>query len=137
MYPPELVKPMREDLTKVGFTELFNAEDVNSALSKEGTTLIVVNSVCGCAAGMARPGIAMALTNAEQKPDNLYTVFAGNDAEATAAARVYFHGYPPTSPCIGLLKNGKLAAIIQRYDIEGYTAQEVADKLTAEFDKHC
>ncbi len=138
MYPEELVAPMRQETIDMGFTELKTAEEAENALANDkGTALVFVNSVCGCAAGMARPGLALALNSAKNKPDNLYSVFAGNDAEATAAARAHFHGYPPTSPCIGLLKNGKLAAIIQRYDIEGNTAQEVADKLTAEFDKHC
>ena len=138
MYPEELIAPMRKETVDMGFTELKTSEDVQKALSdSNGTSLVFVNSVCGCAAGMARPGIAMALANTEQKPDNLYTVFAGNDAEATAAARAHFHGYPPSSPAMGLLKDGKVAAMIQRLDIEGFTAEQVADKLIKEFDEHC
>jgi putative YphP/YqiW family bacilliredoxin len=137
MYPEDLVAPMRQETVDMGLTELKTSDEVEKALANEGTSLVFVNSVCGCAAGMARPGLALALSIAKNKPDHLYSVFAGNDAEATAAARANFHGYPPTSPCIGLLKNGKLAAIVQRYDIEGSTAEEVADKLTAEFDKYC
>ncbi len=138
MYPEEIIAPMRKEVVDIGFTELKSAADVDKALNEtKGTSLVFVNSVCGCAAGMARPGIALALNKAKIKPDRLYTVFAGNDAEATSAARGYFHGYPPSSPCLGLLKDGKLAAIIQRYDIEGHTADQVADQLVEAFDKNC
>ncbi len=138
MYPEELVAPMRKEVVDIGFVELKSTDDVDKALSEtKGTSLVFVNSVCGCAAGMARPGIALALNKAKIKPDFLYAVFAGNDPEATAAARGYFHGYPPSSPCIGLLKDGKLAAIIQRYDIEGHSADQVADKLIDAFNTNC
>jgi len=138
MYPEELITPMRKETVDMGFAELKTSEDVQKALSdNKGTSLVFINSVCGCAAGMARPGIALALKNAEQKPDNLYTVFAGNDAEATAAARAHFHGYPPSSPAMGLLKDGKVAAMIQRLDIQGDTADQVSDKLIKAFNEHC
>ncbi len=138
MYPEEMVAPMRKEMIDVGFEELKTADAVDTALSdKKGTSFVFINSVCGCAAGMARPGIALALNKAEIKPDFLYTVFAGNDAEAASAARGYFHGYPPSSPCMGLLKDGKLAAIIQRHDIEGHSADQVADKLIDAFKTNC
>ena len=138
MYPEELVAPMRKEVVDIGFEELRNAEDVDKALSGlKGTALVFVNSVCGCAAGMARPGLAMALRQSETKPDFLYTVFAGNDAEATAAARSHFHGYPPSSPSMGLLKDGQVAAMIQRMDVEGHSAEEVASVLTEAFQAHC
>ena len=114
MYPPELVKPMREDLTKVGFTELYNAEDVNNTLNKPGTTLVVVNSVCGCAAANARPAAAMSLQN-EKKPDQIVTVFAGVDKEAVDAAREHMIPFPPSSPCMALFKNGELVHMLERH----------------------
>ena len=136
MYPPELVKPMREDLTNVGFTELHNAEDVNSTLSKPGTTLVVVNSVCGCAAANARPAVRMAIQNAK-KPVQLTTVFAGVDQDATAQARKYFLPYPPSSPAIALMKDGKLVHFIERHHIEGRPAELIAENLIAAFDEYC
>ena len=136
MYPPELVKPMREDLTRVGFTELFNAEDVNRTLSKSGTTLVVVNSVCGCAAANARPAVRMAIQNAK-KPVQLTTVFAGVDQDATAQARKYFLPYPPSSPAIALMKDGKLVHFIERHHIEGRPAELIAENLIAAFDEYC
>ena len=136
MYPPELVKPMREDLTRVGFTELFNAEDVNSALSKEGTTLVVVNSVCGCAAANARPAAAMSLQN-DKKPDQIVTVFAGVDREAVDAARALMIPFPPSSPCMALFKNGELVHMLERHHIEGRSAQMIAGNLAGAYDEFC
>ncbi|RMF57265.1 MAG: BrxA/BrxB family bacilliredoxin [Calditrichaeota bacterium] len=137
MYDPTLVQPMREELTSIGFKELRTPEDVDSAMqNSRGTTLLVVNSVCGCAAGQARPGVALALTN-DIVPDNLYTVFAGQDPEATARARSYIKGYPPSSPSLALFKDGELVEMLERHQIENHSAQEVAAKLIEIFQKHC
>ena len=136
MYPPELVKPMREDLTKVGFTELYNAEDVNNTLSKPGTTLIVVNSVCGCAAANARPAAVMSLQN-EKKPDQIVTVFAGVDKEAVDAAREHMIPFPPSSPCMALFKNGELVHMLERHHIEGRSADMIADNLKDAYNQVC
>lgn len=137
MYPPELVAPMKEDLTEVGFTELHTPEEVDSALTKEnGTTLVVVNSVCGCAAGAARPGIKLSL-NDEKKPDNLTTVFAGVDGPATERARQYFLPYPPSSPCIALFKDGNLVHFIERHHIEGRPAEMIAENLKMAYEEYC
>ena len=137
MYPPELVAPMKEDLTEVGFTELHTPEEVDQILSKkEGTTLVVVNSVCGCAAGAARPGIKMSLSG-NKKPDNLTTVFAGVDASATERARQYFLPYPPSSPSIGLFKDGKLVHFIERHHIEGRPAEMIAENLKMAYEEYC
>lgn len=137
MYPPELVAPMKEDLTSVGFAELHTPEEVDNILSKkEGTTLVVVNSVCGCAAGAARPGIKMSLAG-DKKPDNLTTVFAGVDGPATERARQYFLPYPPSSPCIGLFKDGKLVHFIERHHIEGRPAEMIAENLKMAYDEYC
>ena len=122
MYPEEMIAPMRKETTDMGFRELRTAEAAEKAMNEQkGTSLVFVNSVCGCAAGMARPGLALALKNAEYKPDNLYTVFAGNDKEATNVVRNYFHGYTPSSPCMALFKDGNLVTMIQRLDIEGHS----------------
>ena len=121
MYPEELVKPMREDLTSIGFTELMTAEDVKNALDKEGTTLVVVNSVCGCAAANARPGARMSLQNAKT-PDNLVTVFAGMETEAVNAARAEMVPFPPSSPSMALFKDGELVHMLERHHIEGRSA---------------
>ena len=138
MYPEEMIKPMREEVTGIGFQELRTAEAAEKAMSgQKGTTLVFVNSVCGCAAGMARPGLALALDKAEFKPDNLYTVFAGNDKEAAEVVRGYFYGYPPSSPCMGLFKDSKLVTMIQRLDIEGHSTEEVASTLLEAFDTNC
>lgn len=138
MYPEDIVKPMREEVVKMGFQELRTAAEVHDALTKKkGTAFVFVNSICGCSAGMARPGIGLALRQAKAKPDQLYTVFAGNDAEATKTVRSYFHGYPPSSPSMALLKDGKIQAMVQRMDIEGHTADEVADKLLDAFTTYC
>ncbi len=136
MYPPELVKPMREDLTKVGFTELFNAEEVNQALTKKGTTLVVVNSVCGCAAANARPAAAMSLQN-DKKPDQIVTVFAGVDREAVDAARALMIPFPPSSPCMALFKDGELVHMLERHHIEGRPADMISDNLKDAYNEVC
>jgi putative YphP/YqiW family bacilliredoxin len=136
-YSELLIKPMREDLTRIGVTETRRPEEVDAAVKNTpGTLMIVVNSVCGCAAGKARPGVAQALQHAV-KPDNVITVFAGADIEATEQARSYFKPYPPSSPSIGLLKDGELVYMMQRRDIEGRDADEIAAELTKAFDQHC
>jgi putative YphP/YqiW family bacilliredoxin len=136
MYPPELVKPMREDLTNIGFTELHTADDVNNALKKEGTTLVVVNSVCGCAAANARPGARMSLQNTNT-PDHLVTVFAGVDRDAVDAAREQMIPFPPSSPSMGLFKNGELVHMLERHHIEGRHADMIAENLKGAFDQFC
>jgi len=136
MYPPELVKPMREDLTAIGFSELFTADDVKDALSKEGTTLVVVNSVCGCAAANARPGARMSLQNAKT-PDQLVTVFAGVDREAVDEARAHMIPFPPSSPSMALFKNGELVHMLERHHIEGRAANMIADNLMEAYNDHC
>jgi len=137
MYPEPLLQPMREELTRLGVEELRTAEAVDAALREtSGTTLVVVNSVCGCAARNARPAIARALQHAT-KPQRLTTVFAGQDAEATQRARSYFTGYPPSSPSIGLFKDGRLVFFLERHQIEGRTADEIAADLKGAFDRHC
>ena len=136
-YPPELVEPMRRELTQLGVQELRSAEDARRALEEtQGSALLVVNSVCGCAAGNARPGVAMALRN-QNLPDKLFTVFAGQDLEATATAREYLPGYPPSSPSIALLQDGELVLMLERKDIEGRTALDVARVLREGFDRYC
>lgn len=137
MYNPALVKPMREELTQLGVQELTTAAEVDTFLGQDqSTTLLVINSVCGCAAGGARPGVALALQHGKV-PARLATVFAGQDKEATERARSYLIGYPPSSPSMALLKNGQVVQMIHRQDIEGYSPQEIAAKLTAAFDAHC
>lgn len=136
MYPPELVKPMREDLTKVGFEELQTAEAVDTALAKEGTTLVVVNSVCGCAAANARPGARMSLQNAK-KPDHITTVFAGVDREAVDQARQHMIPFPPSSPCMALFKDGELVHMLERHHIEGRPAELIAENLVDAYNEHC
>lgn len=132
-----LVIPMREDLTKLGIEELRTPEEVDEVFSNQkGTTLLVINSVCGCAAGNARPGVKIAMSH-HVLPDNLTTVFAGQDQEATAQARSYIPGYPPSSPSIALFKHGQLVEMIQRHQIEGRSPEEIANDLTEAFDKHC
>ncbi len=135
-YPEFLIAPMRDELTQVGFEELRTAAAVDGAVERKGTTLVVVNSVCGCAAGKARPGIARAMSHGT-KPDHAVTVFAGADIEATDRARSYFTGYPPSSPSVGLLRDGKLVYMMERHEIEGNSADGIAQALTAAFDKHC
>lgn len=137
MYPPELVAPMKADLINVGFKELLTANEVDEILNKkEGTTLVVVNSVCGCAAGAARPGVKLAI-NHSKKPKNLVTVFAGVDTEAVAQARKYFLPYPPSSPSMALFKDGKLVHFLERHHIEGRSAEMIAENLKAAFDQYC
>ena len=137
MYPPELVAPMKEELTSVGFDDLTTPQQVDDTLSPDsGTVLVMVNSVCGCAAGSARPAVRMALSS-DIKPSRLTTVFAGFDTEATAQARKYMLPYPPSSPSIGLFQNGKLVHFIERHHIEGAPAQMIADNLKAAFKEFC
>lgn len=136
MYPPELVKPMREDLTDIGFTELYTEQDVTKALSKEGTTLVVVNSVCGCAAANARPGARLSLKNTNT-PDHLVTVFAGVDRDAVDAARAQMIPFPPSSPAMALFKNGELVHMLERHHIEGRPADIIAENLKGAFNEHC
>ncbi|AQG77898.1 BrxA/BrxB family bacilliredoxin [Spirosoma montaniterrae] len=130
MYPPHLLVPFREDLTSVGFTELTTPADVDAAMAdQKGVALVVVNSVCGCAAGAARPGVKAALAASAVKPDQLYTVFAGGDIDATARMREYLLPYPPSSPAIGIFKDGELVHFIERHHIEGRSAQMIAQHL--------
>lgn len=136
MYPELMVVPMREELTRLGIEELRSASDVEQALAKPGTTMVVVNSICGCAAGRMRPAVRMALQHAV-RPDHSVTVFAGQDRDATERAREYFEGYPPSSPSVGLLRDGKLVYMMQRSDIETREAEDIAADLTAAFEKFC
>ena len=135
-YDPKMVQPMREELTTLGFQELLSPEDVDTVLQSEGTVMVVVNSVCGCAAGKARPGIRLAVQH-DCVPDKLATVFAGMEIEATDRARTYFAGYPPSSPQMGLLTDGKLVFLLERHDIEGRETNDIAEKLVEAFDEHC
>ncbi len=138
MYPEELVAPMRAELTNVGFKEFRSAQDVENHLNDhKGTTFIVVNSVCGCAAGAARPGVAYALEQSEVKPDVLATVFAGNDTEAVAKVREYSLPYPPSSPAMALFKDGELVHFIERHHIEGRNAKIIGDHLVEVFENYC
>ena len=137
MYPEPLVAPMRAELTRIGFTELRTPDQVDAALrNTTGTTLVVVNSVCGCSARNARPAAAIAIRHGK-KPAHLTTVFAGQDVEATAKARAYFTGYPPSSPSIGLLKDGEVVFMLERWQIEGRSADAIAADLTDAFDRFC
>ena len=136
MYPEPLVAPMRQELTRLGVEELRTPEQVDARLPQSGTTLVVVNSVCGCAARNARPAVAMALSHAA-KPDRATTVFAGQDLEATAQARGYFHGYAPSSPSIALLRDGEVVYMMERHQIEGRDADVLAGELTDAFDRYC
>ena len=135
-YPEQFIAPMRAELTRLGVRELRTAADVDTAVASPGVTMIVVNSICGCAAGKARPGVALALQHA-RRPQLVGTVFAGADIEATDRARGYFAPYPPSSPSIGLLRNGKLVFMLQRSDIENRDARQIAERLTAAFDDIC
>lgn len=136
MYPPELVQPMREDLTSAGFAELYTEDQVNEALAKPGTTLVVVNSVCGCAAANARPGAKHSLSNSK-KPDQVVTVFAGVDTEAVNAVRSQMVPFPPSSPCMGLFKDGELVHMLERHHIEGRPAGMIAENLMEAYNQHC
>lgn len=137
MYPAELVQPMKDDLTSVGFEQLTNSTEVDNAINEtEGTMLVVVNSVCGCAAGNMRPGVKLSLHH-DKTPSKLTTVFAGVDTEAVAQARKYFLPYPPSSPSIALFKDGKLVHFLERHHIEGGSAQMIAANLAAAYDEFC
>jgi putative YphP/YqiW family bacilliredoxin len=137
MYDEMIVAPMRQELTRLGIQEARTAADVDAILGeKKGTVLVVVNSVCGCAAGMARPAVSMAVKNAAV-PEKMITVFAGNDVEATQRARSYFTGYRPSSPSIALLRDGQVVKMLERWQIEGRDAQEIAKELTTAFDQYC
>ena len=137
MYPEEMVRPMREELTRIGFKEMKTPEEVEALLSNaKGTALVVVNSICGCAAGKARPGVALAISH-PHRPELLATVFAGQDTEATAQARSHFAEYQPSSPSIALLRDGKVVFMLERRNIEGRIAEEIAADLKNAFDLHC
>ena len=135
-YPEMMVAPMRQELTRLGVEELRSTDAVDAAVKRSGTTMVIVNSVCGCAARNARPAVAAALQHAI-KPDHVTTVFAGQDMDATDRARGYFTGYAPSSPSIALLKDGELVHMIERWQIEGRMAQDIAADMTAAFDKYC
>jgi len=136
-YPEIMIRPMREDLTRLGVEEMRTADAVDETVrNSKGTLMVVVNSICGCAAGKARPGVALALQHGV-KPDKVATVFAGADIEATDRARSYFTGYKPSSPSIALLKDGQLVYMLERYQIEGRDANQIAGELTQAFEKHC
>jgi putative YphP/YqiW family bacilliredoxin len=137
-YMKQMVKPMREELVRAGFKELLTVDEVEEFMENaEGTTLVVVNSVCGCAAGLARPAATQAVLRSDKKPDNLVTVFAGQDKEATAKMREYFTGYEPSSPSMALLKGKEVVHFIPRHDIEDHPMEEILENLLTAFDKHC
>ena len=136
MYPEEMIKPMREELSNAGFEELYSAGAVENAIAKEGTTLVVVNSVCGCAARNARPGVKISLEN-EKKPAHLVTVFAGVDKHAVDAARGFMFPFPPSSPSIALFKNGELVHMLERHHIEGRPAELIAENLKDAYNEYC
>lgn len=137
MYPPELVAPMRDELTQAGFSQLQSPEEVDKAVNNPGTTLVVLNSVCGCAAGSMRPGVRLAIKSASKLPQHLTTTFAGVDREAVERARKYMLPYPPSSPSIALFKDGKLVHMIERHHIEGRTADMIAENLKLAFEEFC
>ncbi len=138
MYDERFIAPMREELTRIGFEEMRTAEEVDAKLpNAKGTTLVVVNSMCGCAARNARPGVALALQQSQSRPDNLTTVFAGQDAPATERARSYFTGYAPSSPSIALMRDGHLIYMMERFEIEGRHASAIAADLVTAFDRYC
>lgn len=137
MYPSEIVTPMKEELTEQGFKEMLSSNDVEAQLGEGGTTLVVINSVCGCSAGTARPGVLMAVSNASKKPDHLSTSFAGFDIEAVNKLREHLLPYPPSSPSIALFKDGQLVHFIERHQIEGRSAQMIAHNLIGAFDQYC
>ena len=137
MYPELMLLPMREELTRAGINEARTADEVDAALAQPGTTMLVVNSVCGCAAGKMRPGVRLALANSANLPDHKIAVFAGQDREATDRARSYFEGNPPSSPAVAILRDGKLVYLMQRYIIEQATAQQIAGELVRAFDELC
>jgi putative YphP/YqiW family bacilliredoxin len=137
MYPEQIVAPMKAELTTRGFQELLTAQDVDKAFSEKGTTLLFINSVCGCSAGSARPAVIMAVANATKKPDHVMTSFAGFDIAAVDKARTYMLPYPPSSPCIALIKDGQVVHMIERHMIEGRPAQMIAANLLQAFDHFC
>jgi putative YphP/YqiW family bacilliredoxin len=137
MYPAEIVLPMKAELTDHGFDELVSAREVDDTLKQQGTTLVVINSVCGCAAGACRPGVLMAIQNAGKRPDRLTTSFAGFDVEAVNQVRQHLLPYPPSSPAIALFKDGQLVSMVERHQIEGRPAQMIAQHLIAVFDEYC
>ncbi|HTB52532.1 MAG TPA: BrxA/BrxB family bacilliredoxin [Ferruginibacter sp.] len=137
MYPQEIVIPMKEELTENGFNEMLTATDVNNVIADKGTALVVINSVCGCSAGTARPGVLMAVHNSAKKPDHLTTSFAGFDVEAVKQIREHLLPYPPSSPSIALFKNGQLVHFIERHMIEGRSAQMIAENLIGAFEQYC
>lgn len=137
MYPEEIVIPMKEELTENGFVELLSSSEVESQLSREGTTLVMINSVCGCSAGTARPGVLMAIANATTKPDFLATSFAGFDIDAIKTLRQHLMPYPPSSPAIALFKNGQLVHFVERHQIEGRPPQVIAQNLIGAFNEYC
>lgn len=136
MYDPRLVQPMRDEVTELGVQELTTPDAVDEAISKQGTTLVFLNSVCGCAAGSARPALRLALQN-ESLPDHIVSVFAGQDRDATEQARSHFHGYPPSSPMFMLLEDGHVVHAVPRHHIEGYTAAQIAENLKGAFNTYC
>ncbi|MDE3235447.1 MAG: BrxA/BrxB family bacilliredoxin [Bacteroidota bacterium] len=137
MYPAEIVMPMKAELTESGFEEMLTPEEVDNTLAQKGTTLVVINSVCGCAAGTCRPGVLMAVHNASKRPDRLATSFAGFDTAAVQKVREHLLPYPPSSPSIALFKDGQLVSMVERHQIEGRPAQVIAQHLISEFDKFC
>lgn len=137
MYPAEIVMPMKAELTDEGFNDMVTATEVDEVLKQDGTTLVVINSVCGCAAGTCRPGVLMAVQNAGKRPDRLATSFAGFDIEAVNKVREHLLPYPPSSPAIALFKNGELVSMVERHQIEGRPAQVIAQHLISVFDQHC
>jgi putative YphP/YqiW family bacilliredoxin len=137
MYPEQIVQPMKEELTENGFNELLSSEAVEEQLKKGGTTLVMINSVCGCSAGTARPGVLMAVHNSQKKPDYLTTSFAGFDVDAVQTLRQHLLPYPPSSPSIALFKDGQLVHFIERHHIEGRSAQMIANNLINAFEQHC
>lgn len=137
MYPAQIVIPMKEELTEHGFDELLTPESVDDTLKQEGTTLVMINSVCGCSAGSARPGVLMAVHNTSKRPDRLTTTFAGFDIDAVKKLREHLLPYPPSSPAIALFKDGQLVHMIERHQIEGRPAQMIAQNLIAAFDEYC
>ena len=137
MYPVQIVQPMKEELTENGFKELLSSQEVEEQLKKEGTTLVMINSVCGCSAGTARPGVLMAVANTPKRPDFLATSFAGFDTEAVQTLRQHMLPYPPSSPAIALFKNGELVHYVERHQIEGRSAQMIASNLISAFEQYC
>jgi putative YphP/YqiW family bacilliredoxin len=137
MYPEQIVAPMKAEMTNHGFKELLTPEEVDRTMKEDGTTLLFINSVCGCSAGTARPGVIMAVNNAARRPDRLATSFAGFDIDAVKQARNYLLPYPPSSPAIALLKNGKVVHMIERHSIEGRPAQMIAANLLQAFETYC